>query len=142
MRAACGFYNRVQPSLFIAIDPGASGAYVIRRPDGVIAEVGEYGEPKDVVKVCAFLRANNLSVFPIVAVIERVWGSPVMGVSAAFAFGENYGGWCMAMRHLRRPLHHGRARMWCCTTPRWTVTLLTLWAGRPSVCVLGRCFSR
>ena len=105
-------YNRVQPSLFVAIDPGASGAYVVRRPDGVIAEVGEYGEPKDVVKVCAFLRANNLSVFPIVAVIERVWGSPVMGVSAAFAFGENYGGWCMAMRVAGIPLFSVTPQAW------------------------------
>lgn len=31
------------------------------------------------------------------AVIERVWASPVMGVSSAFAFGENYGLWCGAL---------------------------------------------
>lgn len=102
----------MQPSLFVAIDPGASGAYVVRRPDGTLVEVGEYGEPQDVVKLCAFLRANNLSVFPIVAVIERVWGSPVMGVSAAFAFGENYGGWCMAMRVAGIPLFSVTPQAW------------------------------
>jgi len=106
------FYNRVQPSLFIAIDPGASGAYVIRRPDGTLSQIGEYGDPQDVVKVCAYLRANNLSVFPIVAVIEKVWGSPVMGVSAAFAFGENYGGWCMAMRVAGIPLFGVTPQAW------------------------------
>jgi len=88
----------MQPSLFVAIDPGASGGYVVRRPDGTIASVCAYSGPQDLVKLCAFLRANNLSVFPIVALIEKVWASPAMGVSAAFAFGENYGAWVSALR--------------------------------------------
>lgn len=102
----------MQPSLFVAIDPGASGAYVVRRPDGALSSVGEYSDPADVVKLCAFLRANNLSVFPIVAVIEQVWASPVMGVSAAFSFGENYGGWCMAMRVAGIPLFSVTPQAW------------------------------
>jgi hypothetical protein len=88
----------MQPSLLCCIDPGAAGGYVLRRPSGELAEVGAYAEPRDVLKLCTFLRANNLSVFPIVAVIERVWASPVMGVSAAFAFGGNYFGWVMALK--------------------------------------------
>lgn len=88
----------MQPSLLCCIDPGASGAYVLRRPTGELVEVGEYGSREDVLKLCVYLRANNISVFPIVALIERVWASPVMGVAAAFSFGENYGGWVMALK--------------------------------------------
>lgn len=102
----------MQPSLFIAIDPGASGAYVMRRPDGQLVEIAAYHETQDVLKVCTYLKANNISVFPIVAVIEQVWASPVMGVSAAFAFGENYGGWCMALRASGIPVYAVTPQKW------------------------------
>lgn len=102
----------MQPSLFVAIDPGASGGYVVRRPDGQLVEIAAYHEPQDVLKLCTYLKANNLSVFPIVAVIEQVWASPVMGVSAAFAFGENYGGWCLALRASGIPVYTITPQKW------------------------------
>lgn len=102
----------MQPSLFIAIDPGSSGGWVIRRPDGTISDIGAYSEPGDIVKVCAFLKGNNLSVFPIIAVIEQVWASPVMGVAAAFSFGENFGNWCMGLRVSGVPVYTVTPQAW------------------------------
>lgn len=88
----------MQPSLLCCIDPGASGAYVLRRPSGEIVEVGEYGEPNDIVSLAQYLRGINATPGWAVAVIEQVWASPVMGVAAAFKFGENYGAWVMALK--------------------------------------------
>ena len=88
----------MQPSLLCCIDPGASGAYVLRRPSGEVVEVGEYSEPNDVVEVAHYLRGVNVTPGWAVAVIEQVWASPVMGVAAAFKFGENYGAWVMALK--------------------------------------------
>jgi hypothetical protein len=44
--------------------------------------------------------------------IERVWASPVMGVSAAFAFGENYGAWCTAITLKGIPLTRVLPQEW------------------------------
>lgn len=102
----------MQPSLFCCIDPGASGGYVLRRPDGKVVELAAYHESGDIVKLCAFLKANNVSVFPVVGVIERVWASPVMGVAAAFAFGENFGAWVMALKVSGMPVYGVTPQAW------------------------------
>lgn len=109
------FIVRVQPASFVAIDPGNSGAYVIRRPGlpvGSVMEIGAYHEPQDVVKLMRFLHQLNLTPGGLVAVIERVWASPVMGVSAAFAFGENYGAWIMALRVTDIPIYTVTPQQW------------------------------
>ena len=100
----------MQPASFIAIDPGNSGAHVIRHPDGRVVDVGAYKSEKTVAWLMSVLHQMNHTPGGMVAVIERVWASPVMGVSAAFAFGENYGGWCMALRVAGLPVY--------CVTPQ------------------------
>jgi hypothetical protein len=95
----------MQSPFFVAVDPGASGAAVVRQIDGKILDVVAYSEPGDVVTML-----HNLKGKPSFALIERVWASPVMGVSSAFAFGENYGGWVMAFRMAGIPV--------ACVTPQ------------------------
>ena len=105
----------MQPASFVVIDPGNSGAYVIRRPgrpQGSVIEIGQYTEPQDLVKLMRFLHQLNLNPGGLAAVIERVWASPVMGVSAAFAFGENYGAWLMAFRVSDIPVFTVTPQQW------------------------------
>ncbi len=80
--------------MLLSIDPGSSGAAVLRSETGQVAAVIDYEGPESITEALNFGPITR-------AVIERVWASPVMGVSAAFAFGENYGGWCAAIA-LRR----------------------------------------
>jgi len=95
----------MQSPFFVAVDPGASGAAVVRRVGGEIIDIVAYSEPGDVVTMLINMKGD-----PSFALIERVWASPVMGVSSAFAFGENYGGWIMAFRMAGIPV--------ACVTPQ------------------------
>ena len=95
----------MQSPFFVAVDPGSSGAAVIREVGGTVLDIMAYSEPGDVVTLL-----HNLKGKPSFALIERVWASPVMGVSSAFAFGENYGGWVMAFRMAGIPV--------ACVTPQ------------------------
>lgn len=82
-------------STIISIDPGASGAVVIRSAAGPILEVSAFAGWETVRLAIARSASGSTGV---AALIERVWASPVMGVSSAFAFGENYGTWIGALR--------------------------------------------
>jgi len=75
-------------------------------------EIGQYTEPQDVVKLMRFLHQLNLNPGGLAAVIERVWASPVMGVAGAFAFGENYGAWLMALRVSEIPTFTVTPQQW------------------------------
>ena len=76
--------------MLLSIDPGSSGAAVLRSETGEVAAIVDYEGPESITEA--------INSGPITrAVIERVWASPVMGVSAAYAFGENYGAWCGAI---------------------------------------------
>ena len=91
--------------MLLSIDPGSSGAAVLRFETGQVAAIIEYEGPKSI--------AEALNAGPITrAVIERVWASPVMGVSAAFAFGENYGAWCGAITLKGIPLTRVLPQEW------------------------------
>lgn len=86
-------------STIIAIDPGSAGAAVIRdirvsATNWPVVGVYPYKgyETLDV----TFLVGAGLN--PAAVVIEKVWASPIMGPSQAFAFGGNYHGWITAAR--------------------------------------------
>jgi len=85
---------------------------VIRHRDGSIASVGTYTGDGDVLQVCAFVRRCHHAGYPFAAVIEHVWASPVMGVSSAFSFGENFGAWCMAFKVVGVPVYGVLPQAW------------------------------
>ena len=82
----------------ISIAPGASGAVVIRSADGPILEVAAFEGWETVRRAITRATMSPSESRGVAALIERVWASPVMGVSSAFAFGENYGVWIGALR--------------------------------------------
>ena len=91
--------------MVLSIDPGGSGAAVLRSETGGITTVIDYEGTASI--------ARALDYHPITqAVIERVWASPVMSVSAAFAFGENYGAWCTAIALKGIPLEEVLPQAW------------------------------
>lgn len=102
----------MQPSSFCAIDPGASGGYVVRNSAGTVVSVGAYHEPADVVKVVKWMKGMAVADYTVAAVIEKVWASPVMGVASAFSFGENYGAWVMAFRAHGIPVYAVTPQQW------------------------------
>jgi hypothetical protein len=89
----------------LAIDPGSSGAAILRSETGQVAAVIDYEGPESITEALNFGPITQ-------AVIERVWASPVMGVSAAFAFGENYGAWCGAITLKGIPLTRVLPQEW------------------------------
>lgn len=91
--------------MLLSIDPGSSGAAVLRSRVGQLVDVIGYESPKSIAR--AFEQGAIES-----AVIERVWASPVMGVSAAFAFGENYGSWRAAIAMRGIPLEEVLPQAW------------------------------
>ena len=91
--------------MVLSIDPGSNGAAVLRSAAGEITAVIDYDGTASI--------ARALANEPITqAVIERVWASPVMSVSAAFAFGENYGAWCTAIVLKGIPLEEVLPQVW------------------------------
>ena len=91
--------------MLLSIDPGSTGAAVIRRVDGEIVSVIPYRSIDSVLSACGTPGIRQ-------AFIERVWASPVMGVSAAFAFGENYGSWRTAIAMRGIPLEEVLPQAW------------------------------
>jgi hypothetical protein len=76
----------------IAVDPGASGAAVIRSARGEVRFVIPYKGRHSVIETLERVRLLPDGM-RTAALIERVWASPVMGKAAAFSFGGNYEGW-------------------------------------------------
>lgn len=81
-------------SAVISVDPGASGAVVIRQRTGNFISVSTFDDRSTILDVVERVRRSPLfECGGHAAVIERVWASPAMGVSSAFAFGGNYESW-------------------------------------------------
>lgn len=91
--------------MLLSIDPGSAGAAVIRGVDGEIVSVIPCRSIDSVLSACGTPGIRR-------AFIERVWASPVMGVSAAFAFGENYGSWRAAIAMRGIPLEEVLPQAW------------------------------
>lgn len=91
--------------MVLSIDPGSRGAAVLRSQAGQIVDIIAYKGTESIAR--AFEHGAIES-----AVIERVWASPVMGVSAAFAFGENYGSWRTAIAIRGIPLEEVLPQAW------------------------------
>lgn len=85
-------------STLITIDPGASGAVVIRSCDGMIRYVASYDGHETILSAVTKATMSPSKNIGVAALIERVWASPVMGKSSAFAFGGNYEGWIVGLK--------------------------------------------
>jgi hypothetical protein len=99
----------------IAIDPGASGACVIRHLEKTVSQSDVYAFVNDYTAVdVANLTRGYVAqgYWNPVAVIERVWASPAMGVSSSFAFGENYGLWRGALKAAGVPVYGITPQEW------------------------------
>ena len=99
-------------SVIVSIDPGASGAVVIRSAAGPIREVAKFEGWETVRRAIARSTWAPSGATGVAALIERVWASPVMGVSSAFAFGENYGMWIGALRAAGIPVFTVTPQTW------------------------------
>lgn len=73
-------------SLYLGIDPGASGAAVVIDGSGEVV-YRELFAKKPLAAIAAELRANRYDL----AVIEHVAAMPGQGVSSMFSFGESFG---------------------------------------------------
>jgi hypothetical protein len=84
----------VKYSVVISVDPGASGAVVLRQRAGYVISAVAFKDRSTILDVVDQVRRSPLFEYGgYAAVIERVWASPAMGVSSAFAFGGNYESW-------------------------------------------------
>jgi hypothetical protein len=100
-------------SAVVAIDPGASGAAVIF-PQGeddddtgerVIRYTGD-------ASIAAALKAiADIGGLPFIA-LEEVHASPVMGPAKAFSFGNNFGGWRLALKTAGYVVHGVTPQEW------------------------------
>lgn len=74
-------------SVFIGVDPGASGAIAVLDEDGKFIDVFKAGDAEmDVVRNMA--RHEH---YKMRAMIERVHSMPKQGVASSFKFGQSYG---------------------------------------------------
>ena len=99
-------------STIITIDPGSSGAAVVRSPSDGVRLVVDYSGRDSVLETITRATMSPLGSRGVGALIERVWASPIMGVSAAFAFGGNYEGWIMALLASRIPVFTATPQVW------------------------------
>lgn len=74
--------------IYIGIDPGKSGGFVAIRPGGPIS-INPI--PKTLRDVWDWLNNFKDGRHRSIAVIEKVWSSPQMGVTSAFTFGRGFG---------------------------------------------------
>lgn len=82
-------------SIFLGVDPGASGGIAILNDEGLILDARKIPEHEaDIIDHIRIWRrtCQNRS-----AMIERVSASPQMGVVSAFSFGRSYGMLRMAL---------------------------------------------
>lgn len=97
---------------FVAVDPGTSGGWAIMDESGGVVDVRGFSDPQDVLAVgewCSNMQKNGDQVL---ACIEQVWASPVMGPAGAFTFGENYGQWCAGLRARGVPMYSITPQRW------------------------------
>ena len=94
----------------IAIDPGASGAVAVRRPDGTVEAFAFTTESEAVELLEDFLAHEGATEYQ--AVLERVRAMPGQGVTSMFTFGANYGFWRGALQALRIPFTEHTPQQW------------------------------
>ena len=99
-------------SCIIAIDPGASGAAVVRSADGPIIAVVPFDGLESIRTALTKGSMSPSGSSRTGAYIERVWASPVMGKSACFAFGVNYGLWLGALAAHGIPVVEVTPQVW------------------------------
>ena len=103
----------MQHDLIISIDAGSKGAAVSRYTCNAqdIHSLELYKDehtPADL----AFNTAYTTEFESPVVIIERVWASPVMGVSASFNFGYNYASWIYAFKMVHVPIYSVTPQIW------------------------------
>lgn len=100
----------------IGVDPGKSGglAFVQTLNDGSLEAVA-IKMPDDEVsigKILATWKAPEGALFRVLALVERVWATPQMGVTSAFSFGRNYGTIIGALCALQIPVAFVSPLVW------------------------------
>lgn len=81
------------PSLFLGIDPGASGGFAVLDSSGRIVDVSKMPDTeRDISDYIAEFRTRI-----VVGAIEAVHSMPRQGVASSFKFGASYGGLRMAL---------------------------------------------
>lgn len=71
----------------MAIDPGANGAIVIQKPNGIVESFKMPDTPKDLFELFKSLKTQ----YDVECMLEKVGGMPKMGGSSMFNFGQGYG---------------------------------------------------
>lgn len=105
----------MSPEYVLAIDPGASGGAVLTRTDGSVL-VAQHAY-QHIEGALGFIECFGLGARGgLDVVIERVWGSPVMGPAGAFTFGQNYGQWLGLLAASKVPTY-------CVTPQAWQAPL-------------------
>lgn len=86
--------------VYLGIDPGKSGAWVLSTDYGV--ECGLWSDA-DIDRLCEKLEERRALEDPIYAALEKVHAMPRQGVCSMFTFGENFGWWQGVLRVLKIP---------------------------------------
>jgi hypothetical protein len=93
---------------YIGIDPGASGGLAVLLADRTVAYASKLPDTEhELLTVLA-----DYGSVQSIAIIERVWASPQMGVSSAFKFGVNVGVWRCALTACRIPFDEVTPNKW------------------------------
>jgi crossover junction endodeoxyribonuclease RuvC len=90
-------------TLYLGIDPGASGAAAFICERGNVVSIIEY-KKFTTTEIAASMKAIAASTVSLVACIEKVHSMPGQGVRSVFSFGENFGWWHGLLAGLGIPL--------------------------------------
>jgi len=95
-------------TLYLGIDPGASGGLCLLNANGIIIDVLPIPDTEH--DVGEYLREFHQQIH--YAAIEFVQAFPGQGVSSSFNFGRNYGFWRGLLVAYRIPFHEVTPRKW------------------------------
>ncbi len=99
----------MNPSAYIGIDPGASGAVALISQDG---EVRVKDWPGCIVNAADYLRAWRVDYRIELAAVEVQAAMPKQGVTSMFRLGTNYGAWLGILAALGIPTALVKPRQW------------------------------
>ena len=96
--------------IYIAIDPGWSGALAIQRDDG---GVGAYPSPDTIAGIASMMRDMKGYIDrPITATIEKVHSMPGQGVKSVWRFAENTAAWKASLACMQIPFIEIPPKKW------------------------------
>lgn len=99
-------------TVYIGIDPGASGGIAIIYPDGGVVAFKMPATETDLLEELEGISLSNNLMVPCVAALEKVHAMPKQGVTSTFTFGMAYGGLRMALTACRIPFVDVTPQCW------------------------------